>query len=298
LKKYNPTHVYSNGTKYSYLVTFADKDITYLYYGVQYAKKSNPINLGKNYFTSSNKVKNLIKRFGLENFTFQVRKVFEDHWSVDDLLDFEFNCIKFLKTKYPDRCINQYRRGTNNSENPHLKGALHPAYGVSNKRGLKLIHNKETQFQSKVSPQELQSYLDKGWVLGCNDATRAIHKERARKNKESGNWINPMSNPESLKKMAATRKEQSNNGTWTPPMKGITGKDNPRYGSKQTDNQKQKAAEANQRNWIIINPDGKEYSVTNLRKFCRDNDLSNSNMCSVSTGKLNHYKGWKCKRED
>lgn len=298
MKKYRSTQEYPNGTKYSYLVIFTDKDIVYLYYGVQYGKKSNPGNLGKTYFTSSNKVKNLIKRFGIKNFTFQVRKVFEDHSPVDDLLDFEFNCIKFLKTKYPDRCINQYRRGTNNSENPHLKGALHPAYGVSNKRGLKLIHNKETQFQLKVLPEELQGYLDKGWVLGCNDATRAIHKERARKNKESGNWINPMSNPKSLKKMTATRKLQSNDGTWVPPMKGIKGKDNPLYGNKQTDFQKQKAAEANQRKWIVIDPNGTEYRITNLRKFCRENDLSNSNLSSVSTGKLNHYKGWKCKGED
>lgn len=46
--------------------------------------------------------------------------------------------------------------------------------------------------------------------------------------------------------------------------------------------------------YVIYSPNDITYYSTNLRKFCRDNNLSQSAMSAVSTNKYNNYKGWKC----
>lgn len=67
-------------------------------------------------------------------------------------------------------------------------------------------------------------------------------------------------------------------------------------GHKQTDYQKQKAAEALRKIWIIIHPDGKEETVVDLKAFCRANNLNSpSNFSSVAKGKLPHYRGFKAR---
>lgn len=47
--------------------------------------------------------------------------------------------------------------------------------------------------------------------------------------------------------------------------------------------------------YILTDPFGIEHRIMNLSKFCRDNGLSQPHLCSVSNGKLRHYKGWKCR---
>lgn len=46
------------------------------YYGVRYAKNCNPSDLWTKYFTSSKKVKNLIKKYGKDSFEYEIRKIF------------------------------------------------------------------------------------------------------------------------------------------------------------------------------------------------------------------------------
>lgn len=48
--------------------------------------------------------------------------------------------------------------------------------------------------------------------------------------------------------------------------------------------------------WMIIDPDGKEFEIVNLSKFCRENNLNASNMCAVSRGREAPHKGWRCYR--
>jgi hypothetical protein len=42
----------------------------------------------------------------------------------------------------------------------------------------------------------------------------------------------------------------------------------------------------------VISPNKTEFIITNVRKFCRENDLDCSSMIKVSKGKIKHYKGW------
>ncbi len=50
--------------------------------------------------------------------------------------------------------------------------------------------------------------------------------------------------------------------------------------------------------YIVTFPDGTEITVTNLKQFCRENDLLQANMSLVATGKRKHHKGYKAREVD
>ena len=64
--------------------------------------------------------------------------------------------------------------------------------------------------------------------------------------------------------------------------------DNIRFGTNQSNIEEAKA-----KHYKFISPDGKEVSVYNLRKFCRDNSLRAGNMCSLHLGNLKTCAGWR-----
>ena len=47
----------------------------------------------------------------------------------------------------------------------------------------------------------------------------------------------------------------------------------------------------------VKSPEGVEFVIDNLSKFCRENDLSQGHMTAVANGKLNHHKGWQIRYE-
>lgn len=46
----------------------------------------------------------------------------------------------------------------------------------------------------------------------------------------------------------------------------------------------------------VLSPNNNEYIITNVRKFCRENDLDCSSMIKVSNGKAKTHKGWKIEK--
>jgi hypothetical protein len=62
-------------------------------------------------------------------------------------------------------------------------------------------------------------------------------------------------------------------------------------GRASSDVQKQKAREANQKQWVVISPDGERHEITNLRQFCKERKLGDGNLI-----KFGHTKGWKLER--
>jgi len=46
---------------------------------------------------------------------------------------------------------------------------------------------------------------------------------------------------------------------------------------------------------IILSPEGLEYSISNIREFARDNNLSNTHLGSVLRGERKSHKGWTLK---
>ena len=55
---------------------------------------------------------------------------------------------------------------------------------------------------------------------------------------------------------------------------------------------KDNTVKARAKHYKFINPDGDLVEIYNLNKFCKDNNLNQGHLCSVSTGKRLQYKGW------
>lgn len=47
--------------------------------------------------------------------------------------------------------------------------------------------------------------------------------------------------------------------------------------------------------FVVVSPAGEEYVIQNLNAFCREHNLTNSNMTNVAKGKYKHHKGWTCR---
>lgn len=65
-----------------------------------------------------------------------------------------------------------------------------------------------------------------------------------------------------------------------------------------SDNTINGAIEANQKTYTLLNPDGELVTFTNMKKFCIDNNLSNSKLCLVAKGIRNSHKGWTKPKEE
>jgi len=46
--------------------------------------------------------------------------------------------------------------------------------------------------------------------------------------------------------------------------------------------------------WMVTSPAGIVSYIKNLAEFCRNNNLTKTNMSRVASGKSNQHKGWKC----
>jgi len=49
-------------------------------------------------------------------------------------------------------------------------------------------------------------------------------------------------------------------------------------------------------NWLIITPNGKEFEINSLTRFCKENNLIQGNMWKVSAGERKHHRGYRCKK--
>jgi hypothetical protein len=99
------------------------------YYGVRFRKKCHPNDLWTKYFTSSKKVKGLIKRYGKKSFQFEIRKTFK---TAQQAMAWEFKVLRRMKVVGRKDFLNQ---SDNKRIDPKLlskmrKGKGNPMYGV------------------------------------------------------------------------------------------------------------------------------------------------------------------------
>ena len=115
---------------------------------------------------------------------------------------------------------------------------------------------------------------------------------------------NPAKRPEVRKKISdAAKNRKVSEETKRKMSESRSGEKNHRYGKPSwnvgitmPEEQKQKMREnkvlKNNKTWIIKDPEGKIHTMNNLKYFCEQNNLSDSAMHHVISGKRNHHKGW------
>ena len=68
-----------------------------------------------------------------------------------------------------------------------------------------------------------------------------------------------------------------------------------KFGSrKQSLETRQKISEGNSKKWVLVDPAGNQFEVTNLWQYCKENNLNASHLSAVASGKLKQHKGYKC----
>jgi group I intron endonuclease len=59
---------------------------------------------------------------------------------------------------------------------------------------------------------------------------------------------------------------------------------------------KDKLSKCNAKQWIVTDPTGKEMTITNLFRFCKEHGLLCGSMGAVARGRSSHCHGWKVRR--
>ena len=58
------------------------------------------------------------------------------------------------------------------------------------------------------------------------------------------------------------------------------------------------AKQAYMKSLIVIAPDGAEYTIVGIRKFCKEHGLHRGHLIEVAQGKISQHKGWKARFPD
>lgn len=101
---------------YTYLLKF--KPTNRFYYGVRFSKNCHPNDFFIKYFTSSSEIKNLIDKFGLDSFEFEIRKIFN---SANKARIWEHKVLRRLKVLKNNKWINKTDNISIYVENPKEK---------------------------------------------------------------------------------------------------------------------------------------------------------------------------------
>ena len=169
---------------YTYLIV---NNITKMfYYGARYSEKAKLDDLFTSYFTSSKRVKKDIDKYGKEDFSFEIRRIFS---TAEDCLKWEYKVLRRLKAKDRDDCYNLSNGGAvfNCSKSMKMNNPMTNPESL-----LKSVEGKK---KSRAEGRHKKS-------APSADGCKRISK-RMREN-------NPMKNPEFSKRMAQTKQANGN----------------------------------------------------------------------------------------
>lgn len=139
------------------------------YYGVRWSKNCCPTELWVTYFSSSKKVKNLIKTYGKESFDFEIRKIFK---SSDQAIQWEAKVLRRLKVLSNENWLNQNINGAIVYDIHPLKGKTRPEHirqAISKARKESKgkycwIFNEHSE--KRILINDIDEFLSSGWYKG------------------------------------------------------------------------------------------------------------------------------------
>jgi hypothetical protein len=158
---------------FAYVITQISTGIRY--YGIKFAQGCQPKDLGVTYFSSSSIVNKLIKEEGLENFKFEVRKIFKTR---EEAIRWE---VKFLTKINAAKSSMWFNR-----HNGTLSFYRSIGYKCSEETKQKMRKPKSEEHRKK-----LKAILDKNRKIPeWNDERKLLHGE-SMKGKNNYNYGNP-----------------------------------------------------------------------------------------------------------
>lgn len=154
-------HTASDRTPYTYVIRFPELGV--LYYGAQWGRGCHPDNLGVKYFSSSSRVKNLLKH---HRAIFEPRKIF---YSVDDCRSYETRFLVKVNARKNIKMLNTH----NNERQKYMDnaGCKNPAFG---KPGTMLGRKHSEETLKRMSEVK----IGKTWNIGKSPSEAAKQKSR------------------------------------------------------------------------------------------------------------------------
>jgi len=128
----------------------------------------------------------------------------------------------------------------------------------------------------------LDIYIGKGVSYNiCTDAmtTRGVRPTEETRAKISRGTLGIKKSPETRARMSAARKGLSCG-------KGLV----------KSPEHREKIGAVQRKPFIVTTPEGIEFEIVGLAKFCRENGLDLSTMSGVANGYFKQHKGWKCRK--
>lgn len=151
---------------YTYLITHLASNVKY--YGVRYAKSSQPEDLGVKYFSSSSAIKRIIKEEGVGAFRFEVRKIFD---TKEAAIDWEHRFLTKVKAAESPMWFNKHNGG--------LVGAPRPkGYICSEHTRQKMRKPKSPEHKAKLAESLAKTRVIPSW----SEERRKAHAEAMKGN--------------------------------------------------------------------------------------------------------------------
>jgi len=165
-------HTASDRTPYTYVIRFPELGV--LYYGAQWGRGCHPDNLGVKYFSSSSRVKNLLKH---HKAIFEPRKTF---YSVNDCRSYETRFLVRVNARKNKKLLNTH----NNERQKYMDnaGCKNPAFG---KPGTMLGRKHSEQTLKKMSEVK----IGRTWNTGKHNTEESKQKCRESQLGAKSHWF-------------------------------------------------------------------------------------------------------------
>ena len=184
------------------------------YYGVKYSKGCSPDDLWKTYFTSSSTVKSLIEETGIESFTIEIRRIFDNPASARN---WELKVLRKI-INWPN-CLNMNAFPAvsyDTARKAHMtKLNIDPITGLNGYQRAKIVWNNR---KFSIDPVSGKTYAELSRLK--TRETRVKNGTLSKPNPKLRGNGNPMKNPETCKKVSDKLKEGYSSGRLTNKFSG------------------------------------------------------------------------------
>lgn len=167
------------------------------YYGARYAKNCSPTDLWQTYFTSSNKVKELIEQYGKDSFIASVRKTFN---TSNEAIAWESKFLNKVNAQQNDIWLNCHN-GRDTFIGPHVISDDAKEQIKSKLTGIKRSEETKQKMREAARERELKKKQE-GWKYPRDAYEKSRETLRSR---IADGTVNPYSE-ERNRKMGASKK--------------------------------------------------------------------------------------------
>jgi group I intron endonuclease len=141
------------------------------------------------------------------------------------------------------------------------------------------LNDKEIYYINK-----LNSLSPNGYNLTTGGGNKRLSEETKRKISES--------NKGKKRSEETKRKLSESHKGWVPTEETKDKWRKSFSGKKPSEKTVKGSIEYNQKTYTLLNPEGILVTFTNMKLFCKENNLCNSKLCLVANGKRKTHKGW------